>query len=153
MSKNDLEQQVGELTEALQRERADAVNLRRRFDEQIASLNTTVKANVVAELLPAIDNLERALAHVPKDLQDNDYVKGVSSVVKQFEKTLGEVGVQKIKTIGEVFDPQLHEAVAHNGGDGDIEVVCEELQSGYVLGSEVIRPAMVKVESKKEGEQ
>jgi molecular chaperone GrpE len=141
----ELEAQVAELTEALQRERADAVNQRRRHDEQYAQLKTIVKAQVVRELLPAIDNLERALKHVPKELQGNDYVKGVEGVVKQFEKTLNDLGVDRIKTVGELFDPVLHEAVAMEDGDGTVEVVCEELQPGYILGDEVIRHAMVKV--------
>ena len=140
-----LQQQIIELTEALQRERADAMNLRRRHDEQVASLKNVVKANVIGELLPVIDNFERALKHVPKELDDNDYVKGVQGVVKQFEKTLAEMGVERIKTVGEPFDPRVHEAVQLEDGDGTREVVSEELQSGYRVGDDVIRHAMVKV--------
>src|SRR5258708_7191838 len=81
-----LSQQVGDLTEALQRERADAINLRRRHDEQLASLKNVIKASVIRDLLPVIDNFERALKHVPAELTDNDYIKGVQGVVKQFEK-------------------------------------------------------------------
>jgi molecular chaperone GrpE len=118
-----LEQQVAELTEALQRERADIINVRRRHEEQIAGLKNLVKANVVRDLLPIIDNFERALKHVPKGLEGNDYVKGVEGVVKQFEKTLTDMGVEKIQTVGEVFDPKYHEAVAMEDGTGTIEVV------------------------------
>lgn len=143
----ELEQKIGELTEALQRERADAINIRRRNEEQIASLRSSVKASVVSDFLPAIDNLERALKHIPKDIAEHDYVKGVSGVVKQFEKTLSDLGVTKIKTIGEPFDPKLHEAVSVEG-EGSKEVVSEELQAGYILGDEVIRHAMVKVQAK-----
>lgn len=142
---DQLQQQVGELTEALQRERADAMNLRRRHDEQIASLKNVVKANVVRDLLPVIDNFERALKHVPAELEGNDYIKGVQGVVKQFEKTLSDLGVQRIKTVGEPFDPRYHEAVSMEEGDGAEEIVSEELQSGYALGEEVIRHAMVRV--------
>ncbi len=144
-----LNQQVGELTEALQRERADAINIRRRHDEQIAGMRSAIKANVVRDLLPVIDNFERSLKHVPKDLEGNDFVKGVQGVVKQFEKTLQEMGVERIKTVtdgkGEKFDPRYHEAVQMEEGDGTEEVVSEELQSGYKIGEEVIRHAMVKV--------
>lgn len=141
----ELQQQLQELTEALQRERADAVNLRRRHEEQIGSLNNLVKANVIRELLPALDNLERALKHAPKELADNDYVKGVQGVVKQFEKVLANIGVERIKTVGEVFDPRYHEAVSMEEGVGTVEVVSEELQAGYKLGEEIIRHAMVRV--------
>lgn len=139
-----LQQQVAELTEALQRERADVTNIRRRHDEQIASLRTTVKASVIEELLPAIDNLERALKFTPEDIKDHPYTKGVQGVVKQFETTLSNVGVQRIKTVDHPFNPELHEAVSADG-DGETEVVSEELQSGYQLGDQVIRPAMVRV--------
>ncbi len=142
-----LQQQVGDLTEALQRERADAINLRRRHEEQIAGLRSTVKANVVRDLLPIVDNFERALKHVPAELADNDFVKGVQGVVKQFEKTLTDIGVVKIATVGEPFDPRYHEAISMEEGDGTQEVVSEELQSGYALGDEVIRHAMVRVRS------
>lgn len=141
----ELEQQIAELTEALQRERADVINVRRRHEEQIASLKNMVKANVVRDLLPIVDNLERALKHVPKDLDGNDYVKGVQGVVKQFEKTFADLGVQRIKTVGEIFDPKYHEAIHMEDGAGTVERVSEELQAGYRLGDEIIRHAMVRV--------
>jgi molecular chaperone GrpE len=136
---------IAELTRALQHERADAVNLRRRHEEEVARLRGAVKASVVEELLPVIDNFERALKHVPEELEDNDYVKGVQGVVRQFEKTLADIGVRRIKTVGQPFDPHLHEAVSAEEGDGDQEIVSEELQAGYKLGDEVIRHAMVRV--------
>ena len=142
----EFQQKIDELTEALQRERADAINMRRRHEEQIKELRNIVKAGVVNDLLPVIDNFERALAHVPKNLENNDYVKGVQAVVKQFEKTLEEIGVKKIKTVGEPFDPNLHEAVSVEG-EGNKEIISEELQAGYTLGDEVIRHAMVKVKA------
>lgn len=140
-----LEQQITDLTDALQRERADAANIRRRHDEQIAGLRTSVKANVVRDLLPVIDNFERGLKHVPAELEGSDYVKGVQAIVKQFEKTLADLGVERIETVGVEFDPKYHEAVSMEEGDGDKEIVSEELQSGYKIGDEVIRHAMVRV--------
>jgi molecular chaperone GrpE len=140
----ELAEQVAKLTEALQRERADAANLRRRHDEQIASLRSSVKAHVVKDLLPVIDNFERALKHVPKDLEGNAYVNGIQSIVLQFEKTLTDMGVERIATVGQPFDPHLHEAVSMEEGDGE-ETVSEELQAGYKIGDDVIRHAMVRV--------
>ncbi|HET8991792.1 MAG TPA: nucleotide exchange factor GrpE [Candidatus Saccharimonadales bacterium] len=144
---NKLEQQVNELTDALKRERADAINMRRRHDEDLAGLRIRVKANVVRDLLPAIDNLERALNHTPQELEGNPYVKGVEAVVKQFAKSLTDIGVERIKTVGEPFDPRFHEAVSVEEGEGAKEVVSEELQSGYKIGDEVIRHAMVRVKT------
>ena len=142
----DLQNKITELTEALQRERADAINIRRRHEGQFAGLKDVIKADVVSQLLPVVDNFERALAHTPKDLAGHDYVKGVRAVVNQFEKTLQDIGVKKIKTVGQSFDPHLHEAVSVEGA-GAKEIVSEELQPGYMLGDEVIRHAMVKVKN------
>lgn len=141
----DLQLQIAELTEALQRERADVTNVRRQHEEQIGGLKDMVKANIVRQLLPVIDNFERSLKHVPKDLQGNDYVKGVQGIVKQFEDTLTGMGVERIKTVGEMFDPVLHEAVSMEEGDGTEEVVSEELLAGYKISNEIIRHATVKV--------
>lgn len=143
----ELQQQITVLTENLQRERADTINIRRRHDQQITSLKNTVKASIVSDLLPVIDSFERSLGHVPEDLADNDFVRGVQGVVKQFEKTLADVGIQRIKTVGESFDPNLHEAVSMEEGESDTEIISEELQAGYYLGDEVIRHAMVRVKS------
>jgi molecular chaperone GrpE len=151
-SVNELQKQLEELTQALQRERADAVNLRRRTEEERARLADFYKAMVIKDLLPAIDNLERALGHTPKDLKNHDYTKGIQAVFKQFERAFSELGVKRIKTVGEEFDPKYHEAVSMEdpstslGQSGElVEVVCEELQPGYKIGDEVIRHAMVKV--------
>lgn len=143
----EVEAKIEELTLALQRERADAMNLRRRHEEDMVSLRSRLKSDVVSDLLPVIDNFERALKHVPEDLQNNDYVKGVNGIVRQFEKTLSDMGVERIKTVGEDFDPNLHEAVSMEEGEGDREVVSEELQAGYKIGDQVIRHATVRVKT------
>ncbi len=144
----DMEQQVSELTEALQRERADADNMRRRHETDYAAMRNVVKTQVVEELLPVIDNFELSLKHVPAELEGNNFVKGVEHLVKQFDKTLSEMGVERIKTVGEAFDPNLHEAV-ESEGEGEKEVVTEEVRAGYKVGEVVIRHATVKVKKGK----
>ena len=152
----ELEQKIAELTEALQRERADATNVRRRTEEDKAKLGDFYKVIILRDLLPALDNLERALKHVPKDLVGHDYVKGIQGVAKQFEDCFAKLGVERIKTVGEPFDPKLHEAISveepehpSTGSGQAVEVVCEELQPGYKLGDEIIRHALVKVKMEK----
>jgi molecular chaperone GrpE len=142
-------QEIDALTEALQRERADAINVRRRSEEDRIKMATFYKAMVVRELLPVIDNLERALKHIPHDLQGHEYTKGIHGVVKQFEKVLADLDVERIETVGKLFDPKFHEAVSMEDGDGTREVVSEELIAGYKIGEEVIRHAMVKVKIEK----
>jgi molecular chaperone GrpE len=142
---NKLKGQVEDLTNALQRERADAINIRRRHDEEITSLKSRLKADVIKDLLPVIDNFERSLKHVPKDLENNAYIKGIQVVVRQFDNTLSSMGVERIKTVGEPFNPEYHEAVSMEEGEGHKEIVSEELQSGYILNGHVVRHAIVKV--------
>lgn len=143
------QQQIGELTEALQRERADAENIRRRHGEEIARLRTSVKASVVKQFLPVLDNLERSIKYVPDDLKNHDYAKGVQAVIKQLEKTFADLGVKRIETVGAEFDPHYHEAVSMEEGEGDREIVREELQSGFHIDDDVIRHAMVRVRPEK----
>jgi len=142
---NQLAQELAEANDALLRERADAANVRRRADEDRIRMAGFYKAVVVKELLPVLDNFERALKSVPSDITEHDYVQGVQGVVKQFEQVLKKIGVQRIKTVGEKFDPALHEAVTMEEGEGTEEIVSEELQAGYKVGEEVIRHAMVRV--------
>jgi molecular chaperone GrpE len=142
-----LAQENAQLNEALLRERADATNVRKRAEEDRLKMAGFYKAHVVKELLPVIDNFERALKHLPIELEGNDYIKGIQGIVKQFEQTLSKIGVTRIKTVGEHFDPTVHEAVTMEEGDGEHEIVSEELQSGYMLGDEVVRHAMVRVKA------
>lgn len=159
-SVKELEQKIGELTEALQRERADAMNVRRRADEERIQLGNTIKAMVIEELLPALDHLELAVKHIPKEMADHDYIKGIKSVLKQFDQCFAQLGVERIKTVGEVFDPKLHEAVSVDApstakakeGRNNQEIVSEELQPGYKIGDDVIRHAKVKVKMQKSKE-
>ena len=142
--KNSLAKDLDELTSVLQRTQADFENYRRRADEQKAEIFDFAKAEVVKELLPLLDDIERALGHLPKELEKNEWAKGVVGVSKRVQDSLKKMGIERIKTIGEEFDPLLHEAVSAEG-EGENEIVSEELQAGYKMGEDVLRPAMVKV--------
>src|SRR3990167_1321430 len=131
----DLQQQVAELTEALQRERADAVNLRRRAEEERAQMGNFYKAMIVRDLLPIIDNSERLLEHISAHSKEAPWKEGAEQIVKQAQKVLTDLGVERIKTVGGYFDPHFHEAVHMDDGDPSIssgqvadEIVSEELQ-------------------------
>ncbi|HSX48513.1 MAG TPA: nucleotide exchange factor GrpE [Candidatus Nanoarchaeia archaeon] len=145
--KPELEQRVEELTADLQRAQADFMNFRRRAEEQRGMVLDLAKQDVVLQLLPLLDNVERALGHVPAELADNAWAKGVDQVAKQAQDTLKQLGVEKINSVGQPFDHNLHDAVATDES-GEHEVVVEELQPGYKLGDKIIRHAMVKVGKK-----
>lgn len=141
-----LQKQVGQLTEALQRERADATNIRNRAQEEKAQLRSYVKIQVIEELLPVIDNLELAMAHEPAEIADHTWVKGVVQIAKQLEAKFGDVGITKIQAKpGTEFNPELHDAVSMEDGEGEKEVITEELRSGWMVEGSVVRPSMVKV--------
>jgi molecular chaperone GrpE len=147
-----LQQQVNELTEALQRERADSINIRRRSEEERSAMSVFYKSMVISEILPALDNLERALKHAPRLSKDDGncstisaWIEGIEKVSAHFYKALADLGVERIATVGQLFDPKYHEAVSMEEGEGSRELVSEELQPGYKIGDDVIRHAMVKV--------
>lgn len=143
-----LARENAELNDALLRERADAMNIRKRAEDEKLKLGSYYKAMVVKELLPTIDNFERAFnsgQYTVDSKQTEEWIKGLESIYKQFGKTLEKLGVERIKTAGEHFNPELHEAVTMEEGDGEHEVVSEELQSGYIMNGEVLRHAMVRV--------
>lgn len=140
----ELEQQVGELTADLQRVQADFVNYRSRMDDERQRVVEGAKAGTIMKILPIVDNIDRAIAHVPQDLTDNTWAKGVTALGKSLDKSLAEMGVVRIQSVGEPFNPNMHDAISAEG-DGDEEIVSEELRPGYMFGDQVLRPAMVKV--------
>jgi molecular chaperone GrpE len=137
---------VEELTADLQRLRADFENYRKRVEQDKAGLATLTKAATIMKLLPIVDTIERAIAHAPDDLAGNTWVQGVTIMAKNLDKSLAELGLNRIEADpGTAFDPNLHEAVLMEDGEGEHEVVAEELRTGYKLGDQVVRPSMVKV--------
>lgn len=144
---DEFEQQIAELTEDLQRTRADFENYRKRVEGEKIAARTSGQESMILKLLPVIDTIERAVAHMPADLQGNTWAQGVASVAKNLQKTLESLNLQRIEaTAGTEFDPDLHEAVQFDEeATGEKEVIAEELQAGYLYNGQPIRHAMVKV--------
>lgn len=142
----ELEQQITEITGDLQRVRADFENYRKRVDAEKQAAREAGAMSSITKLLPVIDTVERAVSHIPDDLADQPWVKGVAGLGKQLTKVIDELHLERIVIVpGEtVFDPAFHEAISAEG-DGDTEYVSEELQPGYLLDGVVIRHAMVRV--------
>jgi molecular chaperone GrpE len=143
----ELEARVGELTQDLQRVRADFENYRKRVEQEKEMARAGGKVGAIMKLLPVIDNIERAIAHTPDDLKENKWAQGVTGLVKNLEKSLESLNLARIEAKpGTKFDPELHEAIQFDEeAEGDQEVIAEELQPGYKLGDDVIRHSMVKV--------
>lgn len=143
----ELEQSIGELTQDLQRVRADFENYRKRVEQEKEMARASGKVGAIMKLLPVIDNIERAIGHVPEDLKDNAWANGVTNLVKNLEKSLSELGVSQVDASeGIAFNPDQHDAIQFDeDAEGEHQVIAEKLQTGYMLGNEVIRPAMVRV--------
>jgi molecular chaperone GrpE len=137
---------LNELTTDLQRTRADFENYRKRAEQEREHARSVGKSQAILKLLPVIDNIERAIGHMPESLADDKWAQGVASLIKNLEKSLESLDLYRIDAKpGTPFDPELHEAIQMDDGEGDEEVISEELQPGYKLGNDVIRHSMVKV--------
>lgn len=142
----DLAQQLGETIIDLQRTRADFENYRKNAEIAAQRKADVVKNTTLMQIVPIVDDIERATAHLPAELAENDWAKGVIALREKLMKDLSELGVVKINAApGTAFNPDYHEAVSMEDGGGETEVIQEELRSGWLIGGEVARPAMVKV--------
>lgn len=143
----DYEREIQELTADLQRTRADFENYRKRVEAEKQSARELGASSTILKLLPVIDNIERAITHMPEELQGDKWAQGIAGLVKHLEKSLEGLNLKRIDaTPGAEFDPSIHEAIQFDeDAEGDQEVIAEELQAGYMLNGTPIRHAMVKV--------
>jgi len=126
-----------------QRAQADFVNYKRRAEQEKTEIGEFTSAMLVLELLPVLDDLERALDATPGDLAEHSWVDGIRLIERKLWTTLEARGLSLMKALGETFDPNLHEAVMQ--GKGKEGIVVGELQKGYKFHNKVIRPARVVV--------
>ena len=148
-SQTDLAQQLGEAIIDLQRTRADFENYRKTVDESAKRQAAATRSATLMKIIPIVDDIERATAHLPAELKDNQWARGVLALREKLLSDLAELGVTKITaTPGTVFNPNYHEAAAMDDQGGEQEVIAEELRSGWLIAGEVARPAMVKVVKK-----
>lgn len=148
--KSEIELLVDEITEDLQRTRADFENYRKRVEQEKTAARAAGQASAILKLLPVIDNIERAISHTPEELKDNKWAQGISTLVKNLDKSLDGLGLKRIDaTPGTDFNPDLHEAIQFDEtAEGEHEVIAGELQAGYLLNGQPVRHAMVKVTRK-----
>jgi molecular chaperone GrpE len=136
------------LYEQLIRRQAEFENFRKRIDRERLETQAKARADIISELLPVLDNLERALSSTNEtnDSAQEGILAGVKLIHRQFYDVLAGLGLKPVIAVGEPFDPHLHEAVTTEINDQLPEsTVTAELQRGYKLGDKLLRPAMVKV--------
>ncbi|HPF30966.1 MAG TPA: nucleotide exchange factor GrpE [Candidatus Saccharibacteria bacterium] len=143
----EFEQKIGEITEDLQRTRADFENYRKRSEIDRTVAREFGEVSIVLKLLPVIDNIERAVKYIPDELKDNSWVSGISKLAKNLEKSIEDMNLKKIDAKpGTAFNPELHEAIQFDeSSSGDNEIISEEIQAGYIFNGKPIRHSMVKV--------
>jgi len=147
--KNELEEKSKKCEEyfnMLQRTAAEFDNYKKRTAKEKESIYTDATVDVIAAFLPVVDNIERAIAAFSNEIDAASLKEGVDLVYRQFKDVMGKLGVEEIKSVGEKFDPNLHNAVMHvEDPEYDESVIIEEFQKGYILKDRVIRYSMVKV--------
>lgn len=138
--------EAAEFKEGWLRERADFNNYKKRVEGQMKELRDNAVVDAMLNLLPIIDDFERAMANVPPEMTDHPWMNGVGGIHRKFQKTLEEKGVTVLDPVGQVFDPNQHEAVTtEESTDVESGHVIATLQKGYARGERILRPALVKI--------
>jgi molecular chaperone GrpE len=134
-----------DLFDRLLRKQAEFENFRKRMEREMQEAYRRARADILLDILPSIDNIERALQHADA-AEAGVLQEGLALIYKQLADTLGRHGLEPIDSIGKPFDPELHEAVAAEANDEVADhTVLDEFQRGYKLGDRLLRPARVKV--------
>lgn len=142
----ELQQEKSELFEQLQRVSADYANFQKRSPKQIADSVRYEKEKIIKSILPALDNLEHTLQNANSAENVDVLVKGIEIVYDQMLDILKSHNVEQIKSLGDKFDPSLHQAMMQRAeAKSEEDVILEEFQKGYRLGDRVIRPSKVVV--------
>lgn len=129
-----------------QRERADFLNYKKGEFERIGEILKYAGTGLIFKFLPVLDNLELAEKEIPKELKDNENVKGLLQIKTQIRDILKNQGVEEIESLGRKFDPNFYEVVEEvKMKDKESGIVIEEVQKGYKIHGKVLRPAKVKV--------
>lgn len=141
-----LKNEVLEQQQRTLRAQADFDNFRRRTLKEKEELAKYASSKLITELLPVVDNFERALAATEDTPEFESFSKGVSMIFRQLETVLGAEGLTAMNSVGQPFNPEFHQAIMQVESDEYEEgIVVEEVQKGYMLKDKVLRPAMVKV--------
>ena len=125
---------------------AEYENFRKRTQKEKESLFSDGKAVCAQAFLPLADNMDRAIEAAKAEDADNPIVKGMDMIFRQFEDILKSLSIEVIPSVGEQFDPEVHNAVMHvEDEESDANTIVEEFQKGYKMGDKVLRHSMVKV--------
>jgi molecular chaperone GrpE len=131
--------------EGWKRAKADYINLKKRVESSNQAAVKYANESLILSLLPILDNFQSAYSTLSKDIEDNNWVKGIGYIKNQLELFLKDNNVEKIEVVGKKFDPEFHEAVESVKSSEGEGTIIEEILKGYKMKDRVIRPAKVKV--------
>ncbi|MCL5611988.1 MAG: nucleotide exchange factor GrpE [Chloroflexi bacterium] len=139
----EAEAQASEFKDGWIRAQAEFQNYRKRIERDDESKYASMKGDIIKKILPALDDLERALQKRP---EDNPWANGIELITRKLQTILESEGVKRIQAEGAAFDPNFHEAISHEPSDTvESGYVIAVVQNGYMFGERVIRPALVRV--------
>ena len=143
---SEVERKRDEYYDLLLRKQAEFDNYRKRVERERQLVSEAAASSIIEELLPLMDDLERALKTEAAGEAAEAYRRGVELIYRQLEEVLRKRGVRPLDSLGTDFDPYYHQAVSHEPAEGrrDGEII-EEFRRGYMLGDRLLRPSMVKV--------
>lgn len=134
---------VAEYKDGWARSQAEFQNYKKRLERDNELMYVSMKGDIIKKVLPALDDLERALQNRPAE---GSWADGIELIARKLQNMLESEGVKKIEAVGVEFDPNYHEAISHEAADGAKSgFVIGVVQNGYMLGERVIRPALVRV--------
>lgn len=140
-----------EYLDQLKRMKADFENFKKRVERERTEFIKFANEELIRELLPVLDNLERTLDHTKVHKELTTFEQGIGLIKKDLEEILKKRGLFRLTAVGSFFDPNYHEAVMQKESeDHEDQTVIEELQPGYKLGERLLRPAQVVISTKKE---
>lgn len=143
---DEAQEQIRNLQDRWQRAAADLSNLRRRTEQDREEMEKFASMVLVAEILPVLDNFDRALATIPGNLQMLTWIQGVMLIERHLQALLQQRGVEPIEADGAEFNPSLHEAISEREtSDVPAGRITQVYQTGYTMHGRVIRPALVEV--------
>lgn len=122
---------------------ADYQNLKQQSAEQITDFRKFAQADLLEQLIPITDYFQQAFKNVPEAEQSSSWLQGIKYIQQNFDKVLSDNGVMQIKSVGEMFDPNLHEAVGEVESTEAEGTIMEEKQAGFTLHGKLLRPAKV----------
>ena len=145
VDKIDWQAQANEYLNGWKRAKADFINYKKRQEEAIAMFRKYAREDFILEFLPIIDHFNEAVKHLPENGNQSEWIRGIVAIKTQLDGILKNHGVQEMKTVGEKFSPEFHEAVEAVESEKESGIILEELRRGYILNGKVIRAAKVKV--------